>query len=70
MLLLMVYVPLFPYIYNGPFWNEKGAEPDECRHWYFNILYINNFQTNLTEGVRIGAYTVENKYISTDTCFS
>lgn len=44
MLLMFVYVPLFPYLSDGPFWSEKGLEPGQCnKTWWYNMLYINNF---------------------------
>ncbi|XP_076090041.1 nose resistant to fluoxetine protein 6-like [Mytilus galloprovincialis] len=43
MLILMVYVSLFPYIGSGPLWEKDGPEPNYCKDaWYYNILYINN----------------------------
>ncbi|GAB1611147.1 hypothetical protein Ahia01_001401800, partial [Argonauta hians] len=43
MLLLLVYVPLFRYMGDGPMWLQQGTEYDYCRHsWYYNILYVNN----------------------------
>ncbi|XP_071097623.1 nose resistant to fluoxetine protein 6-like [Haliotis cracherodii] len=43
MLLLMVYVPLFPYITNGPLWPQQGVEINQCRNsWWTNLLYVNN----------------------------
>ncbi|XP_065931141.1 nose resistant to fluoxetine protein 6 [Magallana gigas] len=44
MLLMFVYVPLFPYISDGPFWPQKGLEQGQCnKTWWYNMLYINNF---------------------------
>ncbi|XP_052090838.1 nose resistant to fluoxetine protein 6-like [Mytilus californianus] len=44
MLVLMVYVSLFPYIGSGPVWKKDGAEYNYCKNsWYYNLLYINNF---------------------------
>ncbi|KAK3088750.1 hypothetical protein FSP39_023299, partial [Pinctada imbricata] len=55
MLLMMVYVPLFPYLYDGPFWSEKGVEPNQCKDsWYFNLLYVNNFVSNFTQQTCMG----------------
>lgn len=44
MLLMFVYVPLFPYLSDGPFWPQKGLEQGQCnKTWWYNMLYINNF---------------------------
>ncbi|XP_022325908.1 O-acyltransferase like protein-like [Crassostrea virginica] len=44
MLLMFVYVPLFPYVSDGPFWPQQGFEPGQCNQtWWYNMLYINNF---------------------------
>ncbi|CAC5398684.1 unnamed protein product [Mytilus coruscus] len=43
MLILMVYVSLFPYIGEGPGWPRDGAEVNYCEHsWHRNFLYVNN----------------------------
>ncbi|XP_067662096.1 nose resistant to fluoxetine protein 6-like [Haliotis asinina] len=43
MLVMMVYVPLFPYISNGPLWPQQGIEINQCRNsWWTNLLYVNN----------------------------
>ncbi|GFN98498.1 nose resistant to fluoxetine protein 6-like [Plakobranchus ocellatus] len=43
MLVLMVYVPLFHYINDGPMWPQTSIEPGECEsNWWSNFLYINN----------------------------
>ncbi|XP_052092431.1 nose resistant to fluoxetine protein 6-like [Mytilus californianus] len=43
MLILMVYVSLFPYIGEGPGWPKDGAEVNYCEHsWHRNFLYVNN----------------------------
>jgi len=44
MLVLMTYVTLTKYIADGPTWNQKGPEIDDCEDsWWTNLLYINNF---------------------------
>ena len=44
MLVLMVYVSLFPYTGSGPQWKKDGNEYNYCKtSWYYNLLYINNF---------------------------
>ncbi|XP_076092954.1 nose resistant to fluoxetine protein 6-like isoform X1 [Mytilus galloprovincialis] len=44
MLVLMVYVSLFPYIGSGPLWKKDGMEVNYCKDaWYYNFLYVNNF---------------------------
>ncbi|XP_071156465.1 nose resistant to fluoxetine protein 6-like isoform X2 [Mytilus edulis] len=44
MLVLMVYVSLFPYIGSGPLWKKDGMEVNYCKDaWYYNFFYINNF---------------------------
>ncbi|XP_076093698.1 nose resistant to fluoxetine protein 6-like [Mytilus galloprovincialis] len=44
MLVLMVYVSLFPYTGSGPEWKKDGNEYNYCKtSWYYNLLYINNF---------------------------
>ncbi|KAJ8321301.1 hypothetical protein KUTeg_001159 [Tegillarca granosa] len=51
MLVLMVYVPLFPYMSNGPVWPQNGVEKDFCaQSWWTNLLYINNFLYDSVEG--------------------
>ncbi|XP_041368659.1 nose resistant to fluoxetine protein 6-like [Gigantopelta aegis] len=43
MLLMMVYVPLMPYISSGPMWPQAGFELNQCEGtWWTNLLYINN----------------------------
>ncbi|XP_071119326.1 nose resistant to fluoxetine protein 6-like [Haliotis cracherodii] len=42
MLVIMVYVPLFRYWGEGPFWPQGGIEPTNCEYWWTNLLYINN----------------------------
>ncbi|XP_033732240.1 nose resistant to fluoxetine protein 6-like [Pecten maximus] len=43
MLLMMVYVPLFRYMFEGPKWMQGGTEKDFCSDtWWTNLLYINN----------------------------
>ncbi|GAB1602636.1 nose resistant to fluoxetine protein 6-like [Argonauta hians] len=44
LLVMMVYIPLFRYMGDGPFWPSQGVENNFCRDsWFYNILYINNF---------------------------
>lgn len=44
MLVMMVYVPLFPYFSEGPIWPQKGVEKNFCEDsWWTNLLYVNNF---------------------------
>ncbi|CAI9744334.1 resistant to fluoxetine 6-like [Octopus vulgaris] len=44
LLLMMVYIPLFRYIGDGPFWPQQGTEVNFCKEsWFYNILYLNNF---------------------------
>ncbi|OWF41722.1 nose resistant to fluoxetine protein 6-like [Mizuhopecten yessoensis] len=44
MLLMMVYVPLFRYMFEGPKWMQGGSEQNFCADtWWTNLLYINNF---------------------------
>ncbi|XP_062571306.1 nose resistant to fluoxetine protein 6-like [Saccostrea cucullata] len=44
MLLMFVYVPLFQYVSDGPFWPQNGVEPGQCnKTWWHTMLYINNF---------------------------
>ncbi|XP_060066014.1 nose resistant to fluoxetine protein 6-like [Ylistrum balloti] len=43
MLLMMVYVPLFRYMFQGPDWLQGGTEKNFCADtWWTNLLYINN----------------------------
>ncbi|XP_014779796.1 nose resistant to fluoxetine protein 6 [Octopus bimaculoides] len=43
MLVMMVYIPLFPYWGSGPYWQHDGFEVNYCKDsWYYNLLYINN----------------------------
>lgn len=54
MLLMFVYVPLFPYISDGPFWPQKGLEQGQCnKTWWYNMLYINNFFNEVSFNVDI-----------------
>ncbi|KAG1681479.1 Nose resistant to fluoxetine protein 6 [Nymphon striatum] len=44
MLILGIYICLFPYLASGPFWRSDGMEVDYCKDtWWTNLLYINNF---------------------------
>ena len=53
MLVLMVYVSLFPYIGSGPIWPRDGVEPNYCeKAWYYNLLYVNNFVEGREKVVR------------------
>lgn len=46
MLIIMVYIPLFPYLGSGPMWAKDGTELNYCKDsWWYNLLYINNFRT-------------------------
>ena len=46
MLIMMVYIPLFPYLGSGPMWAKDGTELNYCKDsWWYNLLYINNFRT-------------------------
>ncbi|CAG7822980.1 unnamed protein product, partial [Allacma fusca] len=37
---------LLPYLGSGPFWYVVEGESEACgRHWWHNILFINNFMT-------------------------
>jgi hypothetical protein len=46
MLIMMVYIPLFPYLGSGPMWAKDGMELNYCKDsWWYNLLYINNFRT-------------------------
>ena len=43
MLVMMVYLALFPYLGSGPLWPKNGTEKNYCKDtWWYNILYINN----------------------------
>lgn len=43
MLLMMVYVPLFRYMFEGPKWLQNGFEQNFCSDtWWTNLLYVNN----------------------------
>lgn len=54
MLLMFVYVPLFPYLSDGPFWPQKGLEQGQCnKTWWYNMLYINNFFNEVSINVDI-----------------
>jgi hypothetical protein len=49
MLVMMVFLTLYPYLGSGPMW-PKEAEKDSCRDtWWYNLLYINNFVTATDE---------------------
>lgn len=51
---MFVYVPLFPYISDGPFWPQKGLEQGQCnKTWWYNMLYINNFFNEVSFNVDI-----------------
>lgn len=44
MFLMLIYVPLFPYVSDGPFWVQTGFEAGQCnKTWWQTMLYINNF---------------------------
>ncbi|KAL5011856.1 hypothetical protein ScPMuIL_010407, partial [Solemya velum] len=44
MLVLLVYVPLFRFWGDGPFWPDNGIDPDYCKGtWWTNLIYLNNF---------------------------
>ncbi|KAL5012244.1 hypothetical protein ScPMuIL_010795 [Solemya velum] len=44
MLLILIYVSLWPYVGDGPMWSRLSPEPDQCRNsWWKGMLYINNF---------------------------
>ncbi|XP_052091571.1 nose resistant to fluoxetine protein 6-like isoform X2 [Mytilus californianus] len=58
MLVLMVYVSLFPYIGSGPLWKKDGMEVNYCKDaWYYNFLYINNFVNLKDTGSQCMAWT-------------
>ncbi|XP_070194277.1 nose resistant to fluoxetine protein 6-like [Littorina saxatilis] len=41
---MMLYIPLFPYLASGPNWPQEGTELNYCRDtWWTNLLYVNNF---------------------------
>ena len=45
MLVMMVFLALYPYLGSGPMWPKEAAK-DSCRDtWWYNLLYINNFVT-------------------------
>ncbi|CAC5409716.1 unnamed protein product [Mytilus coruscus] len=45
MLIMGIYIAVFPYIGNGPFWPKDGFEKNYCKNtWWWNLLYINNFK--------------------------
>ncbi|KAJ8316917.1 hypothetical protein KUTeg_004821 [Tegillarca granosa] len=69
MLVMMVYVPLFPYFGTGPMWPQNGVEPDFCKDsWWTNLLYINNFLSEVVGlavcGVMLVAVTITPGVIS------
>ncbi|KAL5012239.1 hypothetical protein ScPMuIL_010790 [Solemya velum] len=44
MLLMLIYISLWPYVGDGPVWTRLSPEPDQCRNsWWKGMLYINNF---------------------------
>ncbi|KAL5011855.1 hypothetical protein ScPMuIL_010406 [Solemya velum] len=44
MLVMMVYVALFRYWGDGPFWPDKGLESNYCEdNWWTNLIYLGNF---------------------------
>ncbi|XP_029644314.1 nose resistant to fluoxetine protein 6-like [Octopus sinensis] len=52
MLVMMVYIPLFRYWGDGPYWPKDGFEINYCKDtWYFNLLYINNFLSDPQKGM-------------------
>ncbi|CAC5410947.1 unnamed protein product [Mytilus coruscus] len=58
MLVLMVYVSLFPYIGSGPLWKKDGMEVNYCKDaWYYNFLYVNNFVNLKDTGSQCMAWT-------------
>ncbi|XP_063422394.1 nose resistant to fluoxetine protein 6-like isoform X2 [Mytilus trossulus] len=58
MLVLMVYVSLFPYIGSGPLWKKDGMEVNYCKDaWYYNFLYVNNFVSLKDAGSQCMAWT-------------
>ncbi|CAG2252383.1 unnamed protein product [Mytilus edulis] len=45
MLVMMVYIALFPYLGSGPIWKKNGLENNYCEDtWWYNLLYIQNFR--------------------------
>ncbi|CAC5425124.1 unnamed protein product [Mytilus coruscus] len=45
MLVMMVYIALFPYLGSGPIWKKNGLENNYCKDtWWYNLLYIQNFR--------------------------
>lgn len=52
MLVMMVYIPLFQYWGDGPYWPQTGIEINYCKDtWWYNLLYINNFLTDISKGM-------------------
>ncbi|XP_042896783.1 nose resistant to fluoxetine protein 6 [Parasteatoda tepidariorum] len=49
MLVIAFYTTIYPYLGSGPFWPDYDVEPLCQKNWWWNLLYINNFQKT-TEG--------------------
>ncbi|KAG8198743.1 hypothetical protein JTE90_023508 [Oedothorax gibbosus] len=44
MIVIAIYTTLYSYFASGPFWVNYDTEPVCHKNWWWNLLYINNFQ--------------------------